>query len=134
GVGGEHKAIGRAPAPGGVGAVRTGVTTVFPHEGLPWIERVFAGTDILNGFGELIGINQIAEWGLLHSPVVMTSSLAIGRAYDATVRWRSARYATTTHEGGDMPFVCERHDSYLRDVTTFPLTDEEVADALHAAE
>jgi D-aminopeptidase len=110
------------------------VTTVFPHEGLPWIERVYAGTDILNGFGELIGINQIAEWGLLHSPIVMTSSLAIGRAYDATVRWRTARHATTTHEGGDMPVVCECDDSYLSDVTTFPLADEDVAAALDAAE
>jgi D-aminopeptidase len=129
-----HRTIVRDPTPDGAGAVRTGVTAVFPHEGLPWIERVYAGTDILNGFGELIGINQIAEWGLLHSPVVMTSSLAIGRAYDAIVRWRTARHVTTTHEGGDMPFVCECDDSYLSDVMTFPLTDEDVAAALDAAE
>src|SRR4029453_9469385 len=128
-----HRTIVRDLAPDGAGAVRTGLTTVFPHEGLPWIERVYAGTDILNGFGELIGINQIAEWGLLHSPIVMTSSLAIGRAYDATVRWRTARHATTIHEGGDMPFVCECDDSYLSDVTTFPLTDEDVFAALDAA-
>ena len=128
-----HRTIVRDPSPDGAGAVRTGVTTVFPHEGLPWIERVYAGTDILNGFGELIGINQIAEWGLLHSPIVLTSSLAIGKAYDATVRWRTERHATTTHEGGDMPFVCECDDSYLSDVTTFPLSDEDVSAALDAA-
>ena len=128
-----HRTIVRDPSPDGAGAVRTGVTTVFPHEGLPWIERVYAGTDILNGFGELIGTNQIAEWGLLHSPIVLTSSLAIGKAYDATVRWRTERHATTTHEGGDMPFVCECDDSYLSDVTTFPLSDEDVSAALDAA-
>src|SRR4029453_1862562 len=72
-----HRTIVRDPSPDGAGAGRPRGTTVFPPEGLPWIERVYAGTDILNGFGELIGINQIAEWGLLHSPVVMTSSLAI---------------------------------------------------------
>ena len=33
-----------------------------------------------------------------------------------------------------MPFVCECDDSYLNDVTTFPLTDEDVAAALDAAE
>jgi len=27
----------------GSGAVRTGVTAIFPHEGLPWVERVYAG-------------------------------------------------------------------------------------------
>ena len=56
-----HRTIVRDPSPGGVGAVRTGVTTVFPHEGLPWIERVYAGTDILNGFGDLVGPDQLPE-------------------------------------------------------------------------
>jgi D-aminopeptidase len=129
-----HATVVRDPGPDGRGAVRTGVTAVFPHEGLPWLERVYAGTHVMNGFGELIGINQINEWGLLHSPIVLTSSLAIGRAYDATIRWRTERHATTTHEGGDMPAVTECDDSYLNDVTTFPLTDADVFAALDGAE
>lgn len=128
-----HATVRRDPSPDGRGAVRTGVTAIFPHEGLPWTERVYAGTHVLNGYGELIGINQIDEWGLLHSPIVMTSSLAIGRAYDATVRWRTDRHATTTHEGGDMPVVTECDDSFLNDVTTFPLSDAEVYQALDSA-
>lgn len=127
-----HATVIRDPNPDGRGAVRTGVTAVFPHEGLPWLERVYAGTHILNGFGELIGINQINEWGLLHSPIVMTSSLAIGKAYDATIRWRTERHATTTHEGGDMPVVTECDDSFLNDVTTFPLSEDDVFAALDA--
>lgn len=71
--------------------VRTGVTVAWPHGGAPWRDRVYAGTAILNGYGELIGINQVNEWGLLHSPVVITSSLAIGLAYDATARWIADR-------------------------------------------
>jgi D-aminopeptidase len=128
-----HATVVRGPHPDGRGAVRTGVTAVFPHEGLPWIERVYAGTHVLNGYGELIGINQVNEWGLLHSPIVLTSSLAIGRAYDATVRWRTERHATTTHEGGDMPLVSECDDSFLNDVTSFPLSDADVFEALDSA-
>lgn len=128
-----HRTIVRDPSPHGRGAVRTGVTAVFPHEGLPWVERVYAGSHILNGFGEFIGINQLNEWGLLHSPIVMTSSLAIGKAYDATIRWRTERHSATTHEGGDMPFVTECDDSFLNDVTTFPLADEDVFAALDDA-
>ena len=60
-----HATVVRDPSPDGRGAVRTGVTAVFPHEGSPWEERVYAGTFVLNGYGELIGINQIDEWGLL---------------------------------------------------------------------
>jgi D-aminopeptidase len=128
-----HKTLVRDPNADGRGAVRTGVTAVFPHEGLPWVERVYAATHVLNGYGELIGTNQIAEWGILHSPIVLTSSLAIGRAYDATVRWRAARHAVTTSDGGDMPVVSECDDSFLNDVATFPLADEDVFDALDAA-
>ena len=72
-------------------AVRTGVTAVFPHEGDPWTAPVYAATHILNGYGELIGVNTIREWGILESPIVLTSSLLIGKAYDATVRWIAAR-------------------------------------------
>jgi len=81
----------------------------------------------------MIGTNQINEWGLLHSPIVLTSSLAIGKAYDATVRWRTERHAVTTSDGGDMPVVSECDDSFLNDVTTFPLDDRDVFDALDEA-
>jgi D-aminopeptidase len=128
-----HATVRREAGPDGRGVARTGVTAIFPHDGLPWIDRVYAGTHILNGYGELIGINQIDEWGLLHSPIVLTSSLAIGRAYDATVRWRADRHATTTSEGGDMPVVSECDDSFLNDVASFPLRDEDVFSALDGA-
>ncbi len=128
-----QKTVVRDPSPDGRGAVRTGVTAIFPHEGLPWEERVYAGTHVLNGYGEIIGINQVNEWGLLHSPIVLTSSLAIGRAYDATVRWRTERHGTTTSGGGDMPVVTECDDSFLNDVASFPLSDRDVFDALDSA-
>src|SRR5438067_3118371 len=113
-------------------AIRTGVTAVFPHEGFPWSEHVYAATHILNGYGELIGINQITEWGVLMSPVVLTSSLAIGKAYDATVRWMALTDPAAS--GEIMPVVSECDDSYLNDAMSFPLTDEDVAAALDSAE
>jgi D-aminopeptidase len=112
-------------------AIRTGVTTVFPHEGDPWREPVYAGTHILNGYGELIGINQITEWGVLMSPIVLTSSLAIGKAYDATVKWLAGRDRGAGEQV--MPVVSECDDSGLNDVLSFPLTDEDVAAALDGA-
>jgi D-aminopeptidase len=125
-----HRTIVRG-ADGDPHAVRTGVTAVFPHEGDPWREPVYAGTHILNGYGELIGINQIAEWGLLMSPIVLTSSLAIGKAYDATVKWLAGRDSTAGEEV--MPVVSECDDSGLNDVLSFPLTDEDVSAALDGA-
>jgi D-aminopeptidase len=123
-----HRTIVRGDGPG---AVRTGVTSVFPAEGDPWREWVYAGVHILNGYGELIGINQLREWGVLMSPVVLTSSLQIGKAYDATVRWIAGRDRDGAVEV--MPVVTECDDSWLSDVLSFPLADEDVAGALDAA-
>ena len=46
---------------GATDAIRTGVTAVFPRGAAPWDEPVYAATHILNGYGELIGINSMAE-------------------------------------------------------------------------
>ncbi len=125
-----HRTLIRG-ADGAPDAIRTGVTAIFPHEGEPWQEWVYAGTHILNGYGELIGINQVTEWGALMSPIVLTSSLQIGKAYDATVRWIAGR--DRTGAGEVMPVVSECDDSWLSDVLSFPLSDDDVAAALSDA-
>jgi D-aminopeptidase len=94
---------------------------------------VYAGTSILNGYGELIGINQVNEWGLLHSPVVITSSLAIGQAYDATARWIAERDASQGRADVFMPVVTECDDSFLNDARAFPLSADDVAAALETS-
>jgi D-aminopeptidase len=112
-------------------AARTGVTTIFPRAGHPWVEPVYAATHILNGYGELIGINTIREWGILESPIVLTSSLLIGKAYDATVRWIGMRDPAAGEEV--MPCVTECDDSWLSAVLTQPVSDDDVWAALDAA-
>ncbi|MGQ0668954.1 MAG: P1 family peptidase [Actinomycetota bacterium] len=108
---------------------RTGVTVVWPHSGTTWRDRVYAGTSILNGYAELIGINQLNEWGLLHTPVVLTSSLAIGLAYDATARWIAERDSGQGVDDVFMPVVTECDDSFLNDTRAFPLHEEHVVSA-----
>ncbi|MEX1046544.1 MAG: P1 family peptidase [Actinomycetota bacterium] len=119
-----HSTVIRGSGPG---AVRTGVTAVWPRE-RPWRDRVFAGTAVLNGYGELIGISHIDELGLLPTPVVLTSSLSIGLAYDATAKW-----IHETDPGLDevpMPVVTECDDGFLNDSHSFPLASEDVFRAL----
>ncbi|HUY09357.1 MAG TPA: P1 family peptidase [Candidatus Dormibacteraeota bacterium] len=114
-------------------AVRTGITVVWPHEGQPWRERVYAATAIVNGYGEMIGINQINEWGLLHSPVLLTSSLAIGAVYDGATRWIADQDPVQGIEDVIMPVVTECDDSYLNDARSFPIQAAHVYQALDAA-
>ncbi len=112
-------------------AIRTGVTAIFPHEAHPWDEPVYAGVHILNGYGETIGVNHLSEWGLLMTPIVLTSTAQIGKAYDATLRWAAGFDERGARE--IMPVVSECDDGYLNDTLSFPLTDEHVAAALDAA-
>jgi D-aminopeptidase len=116
---------------GATDAVRTGVTAVFPTPDDPWTSPVYAATHILNGYGELIGINSIREWGILESPIVLTSSQLIGRAYDATVRWIASR----DPDAGEavMPCVTECDDSELSAVLADAIDDADVWAALDAA-
>jgi len=112
-------------------AVRTGVTAIFPHEAAPWDAPVYAGVHILNGYGETIGVNHLAEWGLLMTPIVLTSTAQIGKAYDGVLRWAAALDERGARE--IMPIVTECDDGYLNDTLSFPLTDAHVAEALDAA-
>src|SRR5262249_62264551 len=54
--------------------VRTGVTAIWPHDGNPMSERVYAGIHVLNGYGEMTSPSVIDEWGLLASPVILTGT------------------------------------------------------------
>lgn len=121
----------RRGSDGAPDAVRTGITAIFPHEGNPWDAPVYAATHILNGYGELIGVNSIREWGILESPIVLTSSMLIGKAYDATVKWIAARYPKAAEDV--MPCVTECDDSGLNAVLADPIRDEDVWAALDAA-
>jgi D-aminopeptidase len=112
-------------------AIRTGVTAIFPRESAPWAEPVYAATHILNGYGELIGINSITEWGILESPIVLTSSQQIGKAYDASVAWIATKDVAAAE--AVMPCVTECDDSWLSAVLERPLSDEDVFAALDAA-
>ncbi len=111
--------------PGGV--VRSGVTAVLPDSLSSLFDRpVPAGAAVLNGAGELTGSLQLSEWGLLEAPVMLTSTMAVGRAYDAAVL---AMIEASPRVGTDdvvIPVVGECDDSYLSDARAMGVT---VADA-----
>ena len=101
---------------------RTGVTAVVPPT-LP----LPAGMAVLNGAGELTGSHSIREWGLLETPVYLTSTLAVGRIYDGAVDVAAAAGA----EEVLVPVVGECDDSHLNEA--YPI-QVEAADAGRAVE
>ena len=74
-----------------------------------------AAATALNGAGELTGYLQISEWGLIETPIFLTSTMAVGRVFDGAV---ALAYETDAAVGGDevvIPVVGECDDSWLDD-------------------
>jgi D-aminopeptidase len=131
-----HRTVWRdEPAPpAGRGVARTGISAVVPFPGQSLFEaRVPAGAAVLNGAGEAIGITTIREWGVIESPILLTSSMAIGRVYDGAV---AALLPGAPRAGLDdalMPAVAECDDGLLNDTRTVQVELEDVAATFAAA-
>jgi D-aminopeptidase len=120
--------------PEGRGVARTGITTVLPRSPAALLrDPVPAGGAVLNGAGEMTGFIQVAEWGVLDSPVYLTSTHAVGRVYDGAV---AAAVAADPRVGVDdvvIPLVAECDDSRLSEARVVQVEAADVSRALEAA-
>lgn len=119
------------PPPRGRGIARTGVTAIVPFDvGDLFRRRVPAGAAVLNGAGEAIGITTIQEWGVLETPILWTSSMAIGRVYDAAVATLVALDDSAGIDDALMPVVAECDDGELNTSRCAQIEASDVAAAL----
>ncbi|HEY4221325.1 MAG TPA: P1 family peptidase, partial [Myxococcota bacterium] len=117
----------------GKGPARTGVTAIVPP-GNVFLERLAASGWVLNGAGEMTGLTQISEWGLLETPIVLTNTLAVGTASDAVVRYMIERNPGIGREHDTvLPVVGECDDSWLSDIAGRHVRDVHVLAALERA-
>src|SRR4051812_9627231 len=113
---------------GHVTVERTGVTAVVPPS-LP----APAGTAVLNGAGELTGSLQVREWGVLETPVYLTSTMAVGRVYDGAVSAAIAADPAVGAETVVIPVVGECDDSWLSESRLVQVDAADAGRALAAA-
>lgn len=117
----------------GKGPARTGVTAIVPP-GNVFLERLAASGWVLNGAGEMTGLTQILEWGLLETPIVLTNTLAVGAAYDASVQYMIRQNPGIGREHDTvLPVVAECDDSWLSDIGGRHVRDVHVFEALERA-
>jgi D-aminopeptidase len=115
-------------------SVRTGITAILPHSGNIFLERVPAAIIVGNGFGKLLGSTQVNELGELETPILLTCTLCVWKAADATVEWMLG------HEGMQNvrsinPVVGETNDGYELNtaIRSRPITAAHVRQALTSA-
>lgn len=117
-----------------VGPVRTGVTVIVPHAGNVYRSKVSAAVHTLNGFGKVLGFEQVRELGGLESPIALTNTLNVGLVADALVQAalrQNPDIGVTT--GSVNVVVGETNDGYLNDVQGRHVRAEHVWTALASA-
>jgi D-aminopeptidase len=125
---------GAGPLRPGKGPVRTGVTCVLPRAENVFTERAVGGAFVLNGAGEVSGLTQLVEWGLLETPIFLTNTLSVGAVSEAAVKWM------IEHNPGIggvhdviIPLVGECDDSWLNDVAGRHVREQHVYEAIQTA-
>ncbi|MFG2224525.1 P1 family peptidase [Streptomyces sp. NPDC048644] len=114
--------------------VRTGVTVVVPAPGSLFRAKPAAGLEVVNGFGKAAGLSQIAELGVLETPLALTNTLGVGSAFEGLVRHAldgHPEIGTTT--GTVNPAVFECNDGWLNDIRGLHVRPDHILDALKAA-
>jgi D-aminopeptidase len=123
------------PPPAGRGVARTGVTAIVPISGTSVFRRPLpAGAAVLNGAGELTGFLQISEWGLIETPLFLTSTMAVGRIFDGAVALACAVDDGVGVDDVVIPVVGECDDSWLSDARTVQVEATDAAGAVAAAQ
>ncbi len=120
---------GDGPLVVGRGPVRTGVTIVMPHEGDVWKEPVFGAPHVLNGNGEMTGLEWVRESGMLGGAIAITNTHSVGVVRDALV----AEGIRSQPHGAfywSLPIVGETWDGMLNDTDGQHVRAEHVAAAI----
>jgi len=133
GVGLGHATVWRdePPPPEGRGVARTGVTVLVLADDAG--ERhVPMGGAVLNGAGECTGFLAAAEWALTTTPVFLTSTMQLGRVYDAACEL-AVEHDPAVADDVIIPVVAECDDSFLNDCRRMQVQRDDVARAWQAA-
>ncbi|KAM7184295.1 Peptidase family S58 domain containing protein [Rhypophila sp. PSN 637] len=117
------------------GAVNTGLTTILPRREF-FNQACYAGLFRFNGSGELTGSHWIEETGLLHSPIILTNSFAVGAAYTGIYEYAIREYSDASTGRVDwfmLPVVGETFDGYLSDISRLVVDPRHVVEGIEKA-
>jgi len=117
----------------GTGPVRTGVTVILPSSGNVYKEKLPVGAFILNGNGELTGLVNLLNGGLLETPIFLTGTANVGIVYDAALTHLLRENPEIGVTGRvPVPVVGECWDS-LGDIQGRHLSEDDVLGAIAGA-
>ena len=112
--------------------IRTGVTTVLPHGGNVFQEKVPAAIHLGNARGKLVGYTQVREFGFIESPIVLTGTLAVWNAANGVLTYLMELPGNET-ENSFNPIVGETNDGGLNDIRGRHVKEAHVLESIRVA-
>jgi D-aminopeptidase len=114
--------------------LRTGVTAILPHAGNLYAEKVLGACHTINGYGKPAGLSQLAELGTIESPLLLTSTLSVGAAWEGGLRHLlDANPEAAVDRDTVNVIVAECFDGWLSDARALAVRPEHALDAIAAA-
>ena len=122
------------PLSPGRGPVRTGVTVVLPHGGDLFADKVRAAVHTINGYGKVLGFEQVRELGVVESPIALTNTLNVGLVADGLVQHALASHPSIGVTTSSVNVVVgETNDGYLNDLQGRHVRAQHVLEAISGA-
>lgn len=112
--------------------IRTGVTTILPHGGNWFQEKVPAAIHLGNAYGKLIGYTQVRELGNIESPIVLTGTLAVWNAANGVLTHLMALPGNENVNSFN-PIVGETNDGTLNDIRGRHVKERHVLESIRVA-
>ncbi|MDF0714649.1 P1 family peptidase [Muricauda sp. 334s03] len=109
--------------------IRTGVTSILPHSGNIFQEKVPAAIYVGNGFGKLTGYTQVKELGNLETPIILTNTLSVPTAANALIGY-TLNQPENENVRSVNAMVGETNDGYLNDIRGRHVTEKDVLQAI----
>lgn len=110
--------------------VHTGVTSILPHGGNVYTDKVCAAVHVINGHGKSTGFPQVDELGTIETPIMLTNTLNVWSVADAVIDYLVEQNPDARTFN---PIVGECNDGHTNDIVGRHVKREHVIEALRGA-
>ncbi len=114
--------------------IHTGITSILPHGGNMFKEKVVSASYSYNGFGKSIGLLQVEELGTIETPILLTNTLSVGRVCDGLISYMlkdNKEIGVTTSTIN--PIVMECNDGSINEIQLRVLNEDNVLESIKSA-
>lgn len=113
-------------------SIRTGVTTILPHDQNIFQNKVPAAIYVGNGFGKLAGSTQVDELGNIESPIILTNTLSVAQGLEGIIDY-TLSFPENKNVRSVNGVVGETNDGSLNDIQGRHVKKEHVLESIKNA-